>query len=64
MYFKDVIKGMFLIFNRLESKKTATQKYGDIIVDFKYFKISEAHDHKIENDPVMGNMNFKTMKIF
>jgi WASH complex subunit strumpellin len=36
---------------RLETKENL-QKYGEIILDFSYFQISEVQDRKIENDPV------------
>lgn len=36
---------------RLETKQDV-QKYGDIVMDFSYFKIAEAQDQKIENNEV------------
>lgn len=38
-------------FCRLENKYDV-QKYGDIILDFSYFKIAEAQEAKIENSEV------------
>jgi WASH complex subunit strumpellin len=32
--------------------KDDVQKYGDIILDFSYFKIEEAQNYKIENSEV------------
>jgi len=40
----------FIIF-RLETKQDQ-QKYGEIISDFSYFKMSDEFDHKIDNNPV------------
>jgi Hereditary spastic paraplegia protein strumpellin len=36
---------------RLDSKENQ-QKYGEIIVDFSYFQVSEVLDRRIENDQV------------
>jgi hypothetical protein len=40
----------FIIF-RLETKQDQ-QKYGEIISDFSYFKMSDEFDRKIDNNPV------------
>jgi WASH complex subunit strumpellin len=36
---------------RLETKQDQ-QKYGEIISDFSYFKMSDEFDRKIDNNPV------------
>lgn len=38
-------------FYSLENKQDL-QRYGDIILDFGYFKVAEAQEHKIENNEV------------
>lgn len=38
---------------RLENKSDIT-KYADIILDFSYFKVGDAHEHKIENNEVIS----------
>ncbi|VEN49154.1 unnamed protein product [Callosobruchus maculatus] len=49
---KDYIPKLF----RLESK-TDIQKYGDIILDFSYFKISESHEQKIEGNDALRELD-------
>lgn len=44
---KDYIPKVY----KLESKQDL-QKYGDIILDFSYFKVADAQDTKIENNDV------------
>jgi hypothetical protein len=46
----SMILEYFIIF-RLETKQDH-QKYGEIISDFSYFKMSDEFDHKIDNNPV------------
>ena len=43
--------GYLIIIFRLETKQDV-QKYGDIILDFSYFKMSETQDQKIESNEV------------
>ena len=38
-------------FHRLEIKEDQ-KKYGELLMDFNYFKISDSQDKKIENDAV------------
>ncbi|XP_012267636.2 WASH complex subunit 5 [Athalia rosae] len=33
------------------------QRYGQIILDFSYFKAADAYEHKIENDPVLQELD-------
>jgi WASH complex subunit strumpellin len=42
--------GLLFIF-RLETKQDQ-QKYGEIISDFSYFKMSDEYDQKIDSNPV------------
>ncbi|GJQ68756.1 hypothetical protein Trydic_g17288 [Trypoxylus dichotomus] len=49
---KDYIPKVY----RLESKQDI-QKYGDIIVDFSYFRVAEAHEYKIENNDVLQDLD-------
>jgi len=35
--------------------KADKAKYGEIILDFSYFKVAEDHEKKIEQSPVMVN---------
>ncbi|KAG5888367.1 hypothetical protein JTB14_033504 [Gonioctena quinquepunctata] len=41
---------------RLETKQDV-QKYSDIILDFSYFKLSESHEQKIENNETLRDMD-------
>ena len=43
----DYVPGVF----KLENKEER-ERYGDIIVDFSYFKTSEYVEKKVENSPV------------
>lgn len=49
---KDYIPDVF----KLETKADQ-QKYGDIILDFSYLRIAEAHDKKIENNPALQDLD-------
>ncbi|XP_061388167.1 WASH complex subunit homolog 5 [Musca vetustissima] len=49
---KDYIPDIF----RLESKADQ-QKYAEVIMDFSYLKIAEAQDLKIEQDPVLQDLD-------
>ncbi|XP_022909938.2 WASH complex subunit 5 [Onthophagus taurus] len=49
---KDYIPNLF----RLQSKQDA-QKYGEIILDFGYFKIAEAQEYKIENNDALQDLD-------
>lgn len=42
---------MCILFRRLETKQLQ-QKYGEIIMDFSYFKIADVQEAKIENSEV------------
>lgn len=44
---KDFIPDVF----KLETKEEQ-KKYGELLMNFNYFKISDSQDKKIENDPV------------
>ena len=48
----DLIPTVF----RLETKQDQTN-YGELIIDFSYFKISDSFDRKIENDEKLMNKN-------
>nr|XP_023013029.1 WASH complex subunit 5 [Leptinotarsa decemlineata] len=49
---KDYVPKLY----RLETKQDV-QKYGDIILDFSYFKISEFHEQKIENNELLRDLD-------
>jgi len=49
---KDYIPPVF----RLETKQDQ-QKYGEIISDFSYFKMSDEFDHKIDNNPQLQDLD-------
>lgn len=51
----DILYIFFFVYCRLDSKEDQI-KYGDIINDFTYFKISEAQEHKIESSNVRTNL--------
>ncbi|EDW17091.1 uncharacterized protein Dmoj_GI16698 [Drosophila mojavensis] len=36
------------------------QKYADIILDFSYFKVAEAHEKKIEGSPELSDLDLET----
>ncbi|XP_034940027.1 WASH complex subunit 5 [Chelonus insularis] len=41
---------------KLDSKRNL-QKYGSIIMDFAYFKAANIHEQKIENDPILQELD-------
>ncbi|XP_030385833.1 WASH complex subunit homolog 5 [Scaptodrosophila lebanonensis] len=49
---KDYIPQIY----RLETKADK-QKYGEIIVDFSYFKLAEAHEKKIRENPELNDLD-------
>lgn len=51
MYYLKLLFTVYGLYFRLESKQEQ-QKYADIILDFSYFKASDLHDHKIDNNAV------------
>lgn len=48
---KPSVTSCNLFLHRLETKQLQ-QKYGEIIMDFSYFKVAEAQEARIENNEV------------